>query len=330
MRFIFFAILAALGIALSGKPQDTLISALPLFGTFAMVAARFFPSIQMVGNDLMIITDCIPNVKAVYSLCMQENMPVSKGDRQLNQFNDRISFENVWFKYGSSQDPVLKGFSAQIKKKEITAIVGLSGAGKTTIVNLLLRLYAPDQGKIKIDGVDIFIYTDDSYLGKISYVGQETFIFNDTIKENIRFGMRDCTDEMIIAAAQKAHAHDFIINLENGYDMIVGDAGMKLSGGQRQRIAIARAILHGPEIIILDEATSSLDNISEKNIQQAMDRISENTTVLVIAHRLSTIRNADKIIVLKDGMVFEEGMHKELFENKKLYFNLCMKQENLL
>ena len=327
MKFIFFAILAVIGILLSVKPQDVLISALPLFGTFTMVAARFFPSIQMVVNDLMIITDCVPNVKSVHSLCMQENLSISEGNRQFNQLNDKISFQNVWFSYGSSQDPILKNFSAEIKKKEITAIVGLSGAGKTTIVNLLLKLYVPGQGSIKIDGIDIFEYTDNSYLGKISYVGQETFIFNDTIRENIRFGMLDCSDDMIIEAARKAFAHDFIMRTEHGYASLVGDSGMKLSGGQRQRIAISRAILRKPEIIILDEATSSLDNISEKNIQKAIDMFSKNTTVLVIAHRLSTIQSADKIIVLKDGALLEEGRHKELLENKKLYFELCMKQE---
>ncbi len=227
------------------------------------------------------------------------------------------------------QECLLKGVTFAIMKKKITAIVGLSGAGKTTLVNLLLKLYQPTTGEIKIDGVNVFDYTNKSYLNKIGYVSQETFILNDTINANIRFGMEECDDDMVIEAAKLANANEFIINMENAYDTVVGDSGMKLSGGQRQRIAIARAVLRKPEILVLDEATSSLDNIAENNVQKAINQISRNTTVVVIAHRLSTIQNADKIVVLEDGSVQEEGTHKELMENNGLYFNLYTKRDIL-
>jgi len=222
---------------------------------------------------------------------------------------------------------LLKDISFEIEKKKMTAVVGPSGSGKTTIVNLLLKLYSINKGRITIDETDIFDYSNESYLKKIGYVSQETFIFNDTIRENIRFGMENCSEESIIEAAKLAHAHDFIINMPGGYDTVVGDAGMKLSGGQRQRIAIARAMVKKPEILVLDEATSSLDNIAEKKVQEAINQVSQHTTVLVIAHRLSTIKNADKIVVLENGFVREQGRHDELIAKQGLYFNLYTKHD---
>lgn len=322
MKFALFIIIAVLGIFLSHKPQQDLISVLPLFGTFVMVATRFFPSIQDIGNDLMVITKSIPNTKIIHALCTAELKTIEEGEKILGKFNKRITFENVWFKYENAQEYLLKGVTFEVNKKEITAVVGPSGAGKTTIINLLLGLYRAAAGEIKIDSVNIFDYTNRSYLAKIGYVSQETFIFNGTIEENIRFGMENCTHEMIIEAARQANAHEFIMRSNNGYDTVVGDAGIKLSGGQRQRIAIARAMLRKPEIMVLDEATSSLDNIAEKNVQGAINRISQHTTVLVIAHRLSTIQNADKIIILENGVIKEQGTHNDLLHSKGLYARL--------
>lgn len=330
MRFIFFMLIACAGIVLSFKAPQSLISSVPLFGTFAMVMSRFFPAIQMIGADLMIIADSLPNVKIVHKLCTEKNNLIPDGLSSLESFNDELTFDDVWFLYDPQHEYLLKGVNFSIKKRQVTAIVGLSGAGKTTLINLLLRLYKPSKGLIKIDGVDIFKYRNSSYLSLVGYVSQETFIFNDTIKENIRFGKEDCTEEMIIEAAKQANAHEFIVSSRNGYDTIVGDLGIKLSGGQRQRIAIARALLRRPQIIVLDEATSSLDNIAEKNVQEAIDRLSQHITVVIIAHRISTVEGADKIVVLQDGAICEAGTHQELLRSNGLYFRLYHKQDTLL
>ena len=325
-RFIFFILIAGVGMYLSQKSHSELIAIIPLFGTFAIVANRFLPSIQVIGNDVMAIAHCVPNTKIVYDLCTSKVRTISDGRKGLKDFSSKITFEDVWFKYEGMQDYLLKGIHFEIEKKKMTAVVGASGSGKTTIVNLLLKLYSADKGKIRIDGTDIFDYSNESYLKKIGYVSQETFIFNDTIRKNIRFGMENCSEESIIESAKLAHAHDFIMKIQGGYDAVVGDAGIKLSGGQRQRIAIARAILRKPEILVLDEATSSLDNIAEKNVQQAINQVSQHTTVVVIAHRLSTVHNADKIVVLENGFVQEQGRHDELMSKQGLYFNLYTKQ----
>lgn len=329
-RFIFFSTLAVLGAILSFRPPGELTQALPLFATFGMVSSRFFPSIQAIGACMMTIVERIPNAEIVRSLCTTKLKVIEDGTSTLNDFNNNVIFDSVWFKYDGMQEYLLKDVSLEIEKKKVTAIVGASGSGKTTLINLLLRLYKPTSGEIKIDGVNIFDYTYKSYLGKIGYVSQETFIYNDTIKANIRFGMEECDDNKIIEAAKLAHAHGFIMCTEDGYDTVVGDSGIKLSGGERQRIAIARAMLRNPEILVLDEATSSLDNISEKNVQEAINQISRNTTVVVIAHRLSTIHDADNIVVLKDGAIYEDGTHAELMDNNNLYFNLYTNQNALL
>jgi ATP-binding cassette subfamily B protein len=271
----------------------------------------------------------VPDIKIVHELCREEFAAEVDGKKDLNRFSDKITFENVWFKYGSMDDYLLKNLSFSLERRRKTAIVGLSGAGKTTIINLLLKLYRPDKGAIKIDEEDILELSNKTYLSIIGYVSQETFIFNASFKENIKFGMENCTDEMIEEAARLANAHDFIVGTQQGYDTVVGDSGVKLSGGQRQRVAIARAMLRNPEIIVLDEATSSLDNISEKKIQKAINNISKHTTVLVIAHRLSTVQNADKIIILERGEIREQGTHEELLKNKKLYYDLHMSKDSV-
>jgi len=322
IKFLVYLLLALIGIFLSQRPHNEIIALLPVFGTFAVVINRFLPSTQQVGNSLMSVVECMPGTKIVYDLCQEKINTLPEGGKDLTGFRDKISFENLWFKYDNMADFLLKNTSFSIERKEITAIVGPSGSGKTTIINLLLKLYQPDRGSIKIDGVDVFEFTDKSYLAKIGYVSQETFIFNSSFKENIRFGMEDCTDQMIQEAAKLANAHEFIVDTKDGYETIVGDAGIKLSGGQRQRVAIARAMLKKPEIIVFDEATSSLDNISEKKVQEAINNISKYTTILVIAHRLSTVQNADKIIILEKGEIKEQGTHRELLKNKNLYYHL--------
>jgi len=209
----------------------------------------------------------------------------------------------------------------EIKKDQITALVGSSGSGKSTIVNLLLRLYDVDKGSISIDDINIKDYENFSFLKKVGFVSQDTFIFNSTIKENITFG-EEYTDQEVIEAAKLANADEFINKSPDGYETIVGDRGLKLSGGEKQRLAIARAIIRKPEILILDEATSSLDNVSEAVVQQAINKVSNNCTTFIIAHRLSTVQNADMILVLDKGKIVESGTHKELLKKKGNYWEL--------
>lgn len=329
IKFFYYFILAAVGIVISSWSPKNVISLIPLFGVFVMVANRFMPSIQSLGNDLMGAVHCMPNAVIVHDLHKKEINVIADGRKNLTEFNNNIFFKDVWFKYEKAKENLLKGLMFEIKKREITAIVGPSGSGKTTIINLLFKLYKLNAGTIYFDGIDIFDYTNKSYLAKFGYVGQETFIYNDTIKENIRFGLECCTDAMIEEAAKMANAHEFITETRAGYDTFVGDAGVKLSGGQKQRIAIARAMLRKPEILVLDEATSSLDNIAERKVQEAINRVSLQTTVLIIAHRLSTVSNADKILVLENGSIREQGKHDELMKNNGLYFRLYNQQKTI-
>lgn len=327
VRFLFYMLIALTGVYFAQKPQQEMIALLPMLGTFGIVVNRFLPSIHAIGSSIMKIAECVPDTKIIYQLCRLEFVDGQEGSQELAGFNDKIVFEHVYFKYNNAGDFILKDVSFSIVKRNITALVGFSGSGKTTIISLLLKLYQPEKGAIKIDGVNVALFDHRSYLGRIGYVSQETFIFNSTIRENIQFGMENCSDEMIEEAAKLANADEFIKETSDGYETMVGDSGVKLSGGQRQRLAIARAMLRKPEIIVLDEATSSLDNVSERKIQTAINNISKHTTVLVIAHRLSTVQNADKIIILEKGEVKEQGTHEELLRNKKLYYDLHVSKD---
>jgi subfamily B ATP-binding cassette protein MsbA len=232
-----------------------------------------------------------------------------------------VAFEDVSFEYDSNI-PVLHDISLRVKPGQVVALVGPSGAGKTSLVNLIPRFYDVTAGRITIDGHDIRQVTKLSLRRQIGIVPQETALFSDTIRENIRYGNLDATQAEIEAAAQAANAREFIMNAPRGYDTLVGERGIKLSGGQRQRIAIARAILKNPRILILDEATSSLDSESEHLVQEALERLMHARTTFVIAHRLSTIMNADWILVLKDGRIIEQGTHFDLLRDEGLYHKL--------
>lgn len=239
-----------------------------------------------------------------------------------------VSLKDVTFGY-ESYDPVLEGVSFNVKPGEMIGIVGHSGAGKTTLINLLMRLYDVNEGAILIDGVNIKDISQNALRTQIGIVLQETFLFSGTIRDNIRYAKPHATDEEIIAAARIANAHDFIVGLPQGYNTYVGENGYSLSGGERQRIAIARAVIHDPRILILDEATAALDTETEKLIQDSIGKLTEGRTVFAIAHRLSTLRNADKLLVLDKGRVAEFGTHTELLENKGIYYKLVMAQRKM-
>lgn len=252
-----------------------------------------------------------------------------KGAIELKDVKGDIEFDNVTFSYDNKRE-VLSGINLKIKHGETVAIVGPSGAGKTTLLSLIPRFYEIDAGSIKIDGIDIRDVKLSSLRENIGIVQQDVFLFSGTIKENIAYGNLNASDEDIINAAKAANAHDFIMELKDGYDTYIGERGVKLSGGQKQRISIARMFLKNPPILILDEATSSLDNKSESIIQQSIENLSKNRTTLIIAHRLGTIRNAKRIIVLTENGIEEEGTHEELMNKRGVYYNLYnYQQENL-
>lgn len=243
------------------------------------------------------------------------------GDLETGELADEIAYNDISFSYGDDIE-VLRHVSFTIKKGESVAIVGPSGAGKTTIADLLPRFYSPTTGRISIDGNNIADIRLDSLRKLLGIVTQETILFNDTVFNNIAYGKEDCPKDEVISAAKAANAHEFIMAMPNEYDTFIGDRGVQLSGGQRQRLAIARALLKNPQILILDEATSSLDVESEALVQEAIDRLMRGRTNLVIAHRLSTIRNADKIIVVEDGRIQQVGNHEELIGEEGTYRKL--------
>ncbi len=238
----------------------------------------------------------------------------------IRKFDDKVVYDNVSFRYG--ENDVLKNIDLSIPKGKMVALVGESGGGKSTMVDLLPRFYDVCQGSIKIDGTDIRDLKISDVRGLMGIVTQESILFNDTVFNNIAFGMENATREAVIEAAKVANAHDFIMHLENGYDTVIGDRGMNLSGGQRQRLSIARAVLKNPPILILDEATSALDTESERLVQEALAKVMSNRTSIVIAHRLSTIQNADEIIVLVKGQIVERGRHDELIAKGGVYKRL--------
>ncbi|MBE6612681.1 MAG: ABC transporter ATP-binding protein [Ruminococcaceae bacterium] len=260
---------------------------------------------------------------------LEENQEVQDIDLPLDiRIEGEVDIKNVTFGY-ESYNPVLEGVTFHVNPGEMIGIVGHSGSGKTTLINLLMRLYDVNEGSIEIDAVNIKDISQNALRTQIGVVLQETFLFSGTIRDNIRYAMPHASDEQVIAAARIANAHDFILNLPEGYNTLVGEKGYSLSGGERQRIAIARAVIHNPRILILDEATAALDTETEKLIQDSLNKLTENRTVFAIAHRLSTLRNADKLLVLDKGRVAEFGTHAELLENKGIYYKLVMAQRKM-
>lgn len=248
------------------------------------------------------------------------------GTIELPSFNREIAYNNVTFRYPGTRRKVLDNVNFKVKKGEVVAIVGRSGAGKTTLLDMLPRFYRPTSGKITIDGININDLTLESLRRNIGIVSQDVILFNETVRENIIFGNLDATEEEVIEAARAAYAHDFIQEMPDGYNTIIGERGVRLSGGQKQRISIARAILKNPPILILDEATSSLDTASELIVQKALNNLMANRTTFVIAHRLSTVRRADRILVLDKARIVETGTHEQLLREGGIYKTLYMSQ----
>ena len=294
----------------------------------------FFEFLKNFTEPIETITNIIPQIQAGMAsaerifefLEMEEEENPSK--KEVERFENEIIFDNISFAY-SEDEKIIDNFSLSVKKGEKIAIIGETGAGKTTLMKLLTRLYDVDSGEIKIDGININKYDKHSLRSFMGMVLQEIWLFSDTIEENIRYGNLEATKDEIIAASKKANADKFIRQLPEGYDTLLNEEGDNISQGQRQLLTIARAIISNKEILILDEATSNVDTRTELLIQDALDKLMENKTSFVIAHRLSTIRNADKILVLGKGRVIEQGNHEELLAKKGYYYNTLKTQENI-
>lgn len=298
----------------------------PLSAILPMIAPLLiiYKPIKEIGKLQVQVQETMAGISRVLSLLdVHMELPLSANPVRKDSFDREIVFDHVTFKYQTQDDPAVKDASLTIKKGQFVAVVGGTGSGKTTLSNLLARFYDPMSGSVSIDGVDVRDFEVASLRKLIGAVLQDTFIFNDTIANNIAYGIENVSMDDIVAAAKLAKAHDFIMSQPGGYGRMCGEKGNAISGGERQRIAIARAILKNPPILILDEATSALDTVTEALVQEAINNLMQNRTTLAIAHRLSTIRKADCILVMHQGRIVERGTHDELYAMGGRYTALC-------
>ena len=297
-----------------------------LFSSLGAVVMIFNP-VKQIGRSYAVFHEIMAATDRIWWLVEMEKE--QSGNVPLPAFAREIRYDHVSHRYRQDGEPVLQDIDLTIRRGEVVAIVGPSGAGKTTFIDLLPRYYDPFEGALLIDGHDLRSVRLKDLRRLIGLVSQDVVLFNDTIRANIAFGAPEATDSEIEKAARLAFAHDFIVELPDGYDTMLGERGLNLSGGQRQRVAIARAILKNPPVLILDEATSALDAVSESLVQKALERLMHDRTTIVVAHRLSTIRNADRILVMEHGRIISQGSHEELLEKsdiyKELYFSYSEK-----
>jgi len=304
-----------------GQTYDTSLTVGTLV-TFLLLTQRLVNPLAQMSNVIERYEDAKASTKRILGLM---HLPVRIQDRpdavDLEDVEGHVEYDDVTFTY-DGEETVLENIDIDLEPGETVGLVGPTGAGKTTIVKLLLRLYDVDEGEVRIDGHDVRDVTLASLRGSMGYVGQDNFLFDGTVEENVKYGKFDATHDEVVEACKRAEAHDFVTNLPNGYDEDIGERGVKLSGGQRQRIAVARTILQHPSIMIFDEATSAVDTETEMLIQRSIDELAADRTTFIIAHRLSTVRDADTILVIEDGQIVERGTHEDLLGSDGLYANL--------
>jgi ATP-binding cassette subfamily B protein len=295
-----------------------------LIASLAYIPIMFLPIRSLAENSLT-IQQAIPALQRIYEYFElpeehEENLPL------IGEVKGHLKLENIWFRYPGTEQPVLKGVDIEVKEGHHLGIVGTSGGGKSTLIQILLGLYSPEKGTVRIDGNDLSNFNRNSFRKQVGVVSQETFLLNNTLKTNLLYGRPDASQALLDAAVEAAGLTELIDSLEEGYETVVGERGLKLSGGQRQRVALARAILRHPKVLIFDEATSSLDGETEERVQSALSDLIPGRTTITIAHRLVTVRNADCIILLDKGIVAEKGTHEELLEMRGQYYELYMAQ----
>ncbi len=328
LGYVAIAIVVTVGgvLLLRGETLGGTVVSLGLIVTFLGYAQRFNQPIRQIAVLWTNLQSAIAGSERIFQFLDEETDIVEKPNAiEMPPIQGDVVFDHVWAEYNPGE-PVLRDVNLHAHPGETVALVGPTGAGKTTIISLIPRFYDVSQGAVRIDDIDVRDVTLASLRKQIAIVLQDTFLFNDTVMNNIRFGKPDASDEEVIAAAKMARAHDFIQRLPQGYDTMLGERGSGLSQGQRQLLAIARAILADPRILILDEATSSVDTRTERQIQAALEALMAGRTTFVVAHRLSTIRNADQVLVLNHGEIIERGAHDELLARKGFYYDLYMSQ----